>query len=191
MGRGQGGLARASPQRAVSTRPTQPPAYYLRNPNGLKSVVDFCDVARSGETAAGIAQRSRLQKSATAIQRPSWDLFSSSQDAQLPGSLRQLFKSAGHEVIHTLDLAKGNRTSDSSIAEVADQEGYIVVSKDSDFVISLLLKGTPRRLLQISTGNIPNSELEDLLARNLEAIVTAFHAGSHVEINRSNLIVHF
>jgi len=44
-------------------------------------------------------------------------------DAQLPGSLRRVFKSAGHEVIHTLDLANGNRTSDSSIAEVADQEG--------------------------------------------------------------------
>ena len=112
-------------------------------------------------------------------------------DAQLPGSLRRVFKSAGHEVIHTLDLANGNRTSDSSIAEVADQEDYIVVSKDSDFVISLLLKGTPRRLLQISTGNIPNSELEDLLARNLEAIEAAFHSGSHVEINRTNLIVHF
>jgi len=45
-------------------------------PYGLKLVVDFCGVARSGETAAGIAQRSRLQKSATALQRPSWDLFS-------------------------------------------------------------------------------------------------------------------
>ena len=32
-----------------------------------------CGVARSGETAAGIAQHSRLQKSANALQRPSWD----------------------------------------------------------------------------------------------------------------------
>jgi predicted nuclease of predicted toxin-antitoxin system len=68
-------------------------------------------------------------------------------------------------VIHTLDLPKGNRTSDISIAAIADEEGYIVVSKDSDFVISLLLKSTPRRLLQISTGNIPNPELEDLLSK--------------------------
>jgi hypothetical protein len=45
---------------------------------GLKPVVDFCGVACSGETAAGIAKRSRLQKSATAIQQPSWDLFSAS-----------------------------------------------------------------------------------------------------------------
>ena len=111
-------------------------------------------------------------------------------DAQLPGSLRRVLKRAGHEVIHTLDLPKGNSTSDNSIAAMADKEGYSVVSKDSDFVISLLLKSTPRRLLQISTGNIPNPELEDLLSKNLQSIVSAFHSGSHVEINRTNLIIH-
>jgi hypothetical protein len=72
-------------------------------PTGLKPFVDFClavsrrsrppdcfagydaapaarrcGVARSGETAAGIAQHSRLQKSANALQRPSWDLISAS-----------------------------------------------------------------------------------------------------------------
>ena len=72
-------------------------------PEGLKPFVDFClavsrrarpsdcfagydaapaarrcGVARSGETAAGIAQHSRLQKSANALQRPSWDLISGS-----------------------------------------------------------------------------------------------------------------
>ncbi len=74
-------------------------------PGGLKPFVDFCRVARSGETAAGIdslaparlaltglpaanlpkqppqlrvAQHSRLQKSANALQRPSWDLISGS-----------------------------------------------------------------------------------------------------------------
>ena len=70
-------------------------------PGGLKPFVDFClavsrrprpadcfagydaapaarrcGVARSGETAAGIAQHSRLQKSATVLQRPSWDFIS-------------------------------------------------------------------------------------------------------------------
>jgi hypothetical protein len=47
-------------------------------PEGLKPFVDFCGVARSGETAAGIAQHSRLQKSANALQRPSWDFISAS-----------------------------------------------------------------------------------------------------------------
>jgi len=111
-------------------------------------------------------------------------------DAQLPWALGMALRKAGHEELHTLDLPDGNRTSDQSIALIADKEGYIVVSKDSDFVVSLLLKGSPNRLLQISTGNIPNAELEALLMRNLSAIEESFQSGSHVEINRTTLIVH-
>jgi hypothetical protein len=54
------------------------PGLLSPQPEGLKQFVDFCGVARLGETAAGIAQRSRLQKSANALQRPSWDLISAS-----------------------------------------------------------------------------------------------------------------
>jgi len=78
MGRRQGGFAGASPQRAVTAMPTQSPTYYRRNPRGLKSFVDLSGVARSGKSAAGIAQRLRLQKSANALQRSSWDLISGS-----------------------------------------------------------------------------------------------------------------
>jgi hypothetical protein len=54
------------------------PGLLSPQPAWLKPFVDFCGVARSGETAAGIAQHSRLQKSANALQRPSWDLISAS-----------------------------------------------------------------------------------------------------------------
>jgi predicted nuclease of predicted toxin-antitoxin system len=111
-------------------------------------------------------------------------------DAQLPRALGLALRKAGHESIHTLDLAEGNRTSDQSIALIADKEGYIVVSKDSDFVVSLLIKGSPKQILQISTGNITNPELEALLLGNLTAIEDAFLSGCHVEINRTTLIVH-
>jgi predicted nuclease of predicted toxin-antitoxin system len=111
-------------------------------------------------------------------------------DAQLPRALGSALRKAGHEALHTLDLPGGNRTSDQSISLLADQEGYIVVSKDSDFVVSLLLKGSPKQLLQISTGNITNPALEALLLGNLTAIQEAFRSGSHVEINRTTLILH-
>jgi hypothetical protein len=55
-------------------------------PCGLKPVVDFCCVARSSETAAGIALRSCLQKSATVFQRPSWDFISGSLTKQARGA---------------------------------------------------------------------------------------------------------
>jgi len=111
-------------------------------------------------------------------------------DAQLPRSLCAALRRSGHESIHTLDLPEGNRTGDRTIAEVADREGWIVVSKDSDFVVSHLLYRTPKVLLQISTGNITNAELEELLLRNLKTLEIAFLSSVHVEINRTSLIVH-
>ena len=111
-------------------------------------------------------------------------------DAQLPRALGMALRKAGHEALHTLDLPEGNRTSDQTIALLADKESRIVVSKDSDFVTSLLIKGSPNRLLQISTGNIPNAELEALLLGNMTAIERSLQSGTHVEINRTTLIVH-
>ncbi|MGL4174999.1 MAG: DUF5615 family PIN-like protein [Dermatophilaceae bacterium] len=51
------------------------------------------------------------------------------------------------------------RTSDARIAEVADEEGRVVVTKDRDFRDAHLLSGSPRRLLVVATGNITNTAL--------------------------------
>lgn len=89
-------------------------------------------------------------------------------DAQLPRRLASRFCEAGHEAIHTLDLPLGNRTSDTEINELSVREGYIVVTKDADFVTSFHLHERPRKLLLVSTGNIRNMELETLMLSNLD-----------------------
>jgi predicted nuclease of predicted toxin-antitoxin system len=53
---------------------------------------------------------------------------------------------------------------------VAIREGRIVVTKDNDFITSFLLRGTPPKLLLISTGNISNDALSKLFAANLTAL---------------------
>lgn len=111
-------------------------------------------------------------------------------DAQLPQRLAQTINSAGHDAIHTLDLPKGNRTTDSQINEISQQEQRIVVTKDADFVDSYLLTGLPSRLLLISTGNITNTDLEALFLPQLPAIVEAFETHSFVELSREALIIH-
>jgi predicted nuclease of predicted toxin-antitoxin system len=73
-------------------------------------------------------------------------------DAQLPRRLVSRFREAGHEAIHTLDLPLGNRTADTDINELAAREGYIVVTKDADFVTSFHLRRRPHKLLLVSTG---------------------------------------
>jgi predicted nuclease of predicted toxin-antitoxin system len=111
-------------------------------------------------------------------------------DAQLPRRLVRRLREAGHEAIHTLDLPLGNRTPDDIINELSIREGYAVVTKDADFVISFHLHRRPSRLLLISTGNIRNSELETLLVSNLETIADNFTHFSFIEINQAAVIFH-
>ncbi|HEX8162310.1 MAG TPA: DUF5615 family PIN-like protein [Pyrinomonadaceae bacterium] len=111
-------------------------------------------------------------------------------DAQLPRGLASRLREAGHEAIHTLDLPLGNRTPDSIINELSIREGYVVVTKDADFVNSFHLHRTPHKLLLISTGNIRNSEFESLFMSNLERIAESFDHFSFIEINRAAVIFH-
>ena len=67
-------------------------------------------------------------------------------DAQLPWRLVSRLREAGHEAVHTLDLPLANRTPDSIINELSVREGYVVVTKDADFVNSFLLQGRPHKL---------------------------------------------
>lgn len=111
-------------------------------------------------------------------------------DAQLPRRLCRLFVDFDCDSVHTLDLERRNQTSDDEIRRLADEQGRIVVTKDADFVSSHVLYGTPAKLLLIATGNVRNSELEILLAKNLPQIKQAFNEGSFIELNGEFLIVH-
>jgi predicted nuclease of predicted toxin-antitoxin system len=83
-------------------------------------------------------------------------------DAQLPRRMANWFQGAGCDAVHTLDLPKGNATTDHDVSEIAKPDGRIVVTKDADFVSTHLLHGAPAKLLLVSTGNITNRELESL-----------------------------
>jgi len=55
-------------------------------------------------------------------------------DAQLPRSLVRLLETQVCDTLHTFDLPEGNRSSDDSIRETADQDERVVFSKDKDFI---------------------------------------------------------
>ena len=69
-------------------------------------------------------------------------------------------------------------------------EQRIVVTKDQDFVDSLLLAGEPERLLWVTTGNIRNDALIALFTANLATIEAAFTRGRYVELSATHVIVH-
>ncbi|MBK9316448.1 MAG: DUF5615 family PIN-like protein [Acidobacteria bacterium] len=112
-------------------------------------------------------------------------------DAHLPKRLTELLKQVGLDAIHTRDLPLGNRTKDPEIIRVSLEEGRIVVTKDADFVETIILKSQPWKLLLVSTGNITNIELESLFTANIEKITEGFVEFDFIEMDRNNLIYHF
>ena len=111
-------------------------------------------------------------------------------DAQLPVRLVSRLGKLGHDVLHTSSLRGGNRTTDQQIAALADQDGRVVVTKDADFRNSLLLTGSPARLLVVATGNIRNDDLLKLFESRLAEIEEAFALGDHVELRRGAVVSH-
>ncbi|HEY7976082.1 MAG TPA: DUF5615 family PIN-like protein, partial [Ktedonobacterales bacterium] len=76
------------------------------------------------------------------------------------------------------------------ITAISMREERVVVTKDSDFVTTFLLRGQPFKLLLISTGNIRNADLEALLDGEIATISSAFGAHDYLELTRTALITH-
>jgi len=108
-------------------------------------------------------------------------------DAHLPSGLCQLLQSAGHDARHTLQLPAKNLTTDKVINTLSAKEKLVVISKDTDFYYSHLLRKEPYKLVLVRTGNIGSRELIDLFARNLPLIERALKKYSLVELDRSKL----
>ena len=111
-------------------------------------------------------------------------------DAQLPRQVARLLHDLGHDAIHTLDLPQANRTPDSEIIAISLQQERIVVTKDSDFVDSFIIHGEPKKLLLVSTGNIPNVHLTALFRSHLLQICQAFETMAFIEITRTGTVYH-
>jgi len=111
-------------------------------------------------------------------------------DAQLPGRLARQLRGAGHDAIHCEGLPSGNRSSDAEIAALADAGDRVVVTKDRDFRDAHLLRGVPRRLLLVVTGNISNDDLMAAVDANLPEIVSALAEVQFVELSATSLVVH-
>jgi predicted nuclease of predicted toxin-antitoxin system len=91
-------------------------------------------------------------------------------DVHIPIKLVKHLQSNGFETIHVNNILQGSRTSDNEIANYADKNGFIVISKDADFKNSYLLKKCPQKLIRIGLGNISNEALISLFENNLKVI---------------------
>ena len=110
-------------------------------------------------------------------------------DAQLPRSLVRPLQNLGFDTLHTSDLPEGNYSSDATISAIADRDGRVVFSKDSDFIRSHFLQDSPNQLLVIATGNISNQELSSLFLRVLPELEALFQSHRLIELSRTALII--
>ncbi len=106
-------------------------------------------------------------------------------DAHLPPGLCGLLQAAGHDARHTRQLPAKNQTTDNVINLLSAKEKRVVISKDTDFYYSHLLRKQPFKLVLVRTGNIGIRELKDLFAENLPAIEKALKKHSLVELDRA------
>ena len=108
-------------------------------------------------------------------------------EAHLPQSLRELFKRAGHDAAHTLDLPDRNSSSDGVLNEVSIREERVVVTKDTDFYYSHILQNRPWKLVLVRTGNLGVKETKRMFEQHLPAIEEALQSCSLVELDQQKV----
>lgn len=92
-------------------------------------------------------------------------------DAQLPKKLSEFLKWKGYDSIHTLDMPNKNKTTDNEINDISIKYKRVVISKDLDFIESLLISDKPYKLIYIAVGNSSNKELLEIFSKNIDNIV--------------------
>ena len=86
-------------------------------------------------------------------------------DVHISYKVVNLFEKLGYEAIHVNQILQKSETKDADICKYADNNNYIVVSKDVDFKDSFIINRTPKKLLRICLGNISNELLIHLLMK--------------------------
>jgi predicted nuclease of predicted toxin-antitoxin system len=90
-------------------------------------------------------------------------------DAQLPPALCRWLREHGHEAVHVSEIGM-LAASDAAVADRAEAEGEMLVSKDEDFVVLRM----PDRfvLLWLRCGNTTNAALAVWLEARWERAVS-------------------
>ena len=110
-------------------------------------------------------------------------------DAHLPKKLSTFLVWKGYDSLHTLDLPNKNATKDSEINQISLDEKRVVISKDLDFIESLLISQKPYKLIYMATGNITNKRLMEIFSQNLEKIVEYATEHRLIEITNESIVI--
>jgi predicted nuclease of predicted toxin-antitoxin system len=109
-------------------------------------------------------------------------------DAQLPPSLKNLFIARGFDCLHTLDLDLKNETPDNVINFISISEQRIIITKDTDFFNSFVLKQQPYKLILVKFGNISKNEIVKFFADKFDEIIEKISSEKLVLLKRDEAV---
>ena len=88
-------------------------------------------------------------------------------DVHISYKLVNAILNLGFECIHVNTILDKWYSTDAAIATFADDNNYIIITKDVDFRNSYFVNKTPKKLIKINLGNISNVELIKLISDNI------------------------
>ena len=94
-------------------------------------------------------------------------LFDQNLSPDLPRAFADLFPGSLH--VRQIGLRDAD---DSVIWDYARQNGFAIVSKDSDFQFRSLLYGSPPKFIWLRVGNCSVKTIQDLLRRHAASLLT-------------------
>jgi predicted nuclease of predicted toxin-antitoxin system len=100
-------------------------------------------------------------------------------DAQLPPSLAQWLQGAGYEAGHVEDVGLRN-ADDGAIRGYAILNGFVLMTKDRDFVAADTTSPEHLQVIWIRTGNISNRILFQRLEAGWSDVVGHLEAGAKI-----------
>jgi len=107
-------------------------------------------------------------------------LFDQNISRKLPRHLGDIYPDSQHVV--ELNLAKAD---DAEIWQYAKENGFAIVSKDTDFQQRSLLYGSPPKFIWLRVGNCSTRDIESLLRRSSPIVHTFL-----INAQESHLILH-
>ena len=104
-------------------------------------------------------------------------------DALLPPLLAEWLAAQFHVEASALRTLRTLRTlglrdaADAEIFQAAQQQGIVIISKDSDFVELVSRYGPPPQLIWVTCGNVTNRQLQIVFTKTFAASLELLAAG--------------
>jgi len=112
-------------------------------------------------------------------------------DVHLPIALSKFIdKQADCTAVHVNQILQKWNTADTEICRYADENDFVVITKDEDFKNSHFIKKTPKKIIRVMLGNISNAELILLFEKYLQFILKLEdNEGFYIEIGHDQITI--